>query len=400
MSQLLDILLWLIAVAIGLPTVVLVVQCAVAVLGRVRAGPAGNAEASRTGVAVLVPAHNEQAGIAATIAGLRPQLAARDRLLVVADNCTDATAERARAAGAEVVERHDPRRRGKGHALAFGVEHLRADPPDVLIVIDADCRAEPGTIQCLARLVSELDVPHQALDLLDTPPVMPARLALSQLAFVVKNHVRPTGLQRLGLPCPLMGTGMAIPFHALRQINLATDHLSEDMRLGVELVIRGYPARFCPEAKVFSPMTADTGAAFKQRTRWEQGHVHTSLTQTPRLLYHALRYARPRLLAVAADLLVPPLAMLSLLTLAALLITAGAAAAGATPWPAVITAASVGLLGATVILAWARFGRARVPGRALLAIPVYMLWKVPIYIGFIVRRQRAWVRADRATEGP
>ncbi len=400
MMLLLEILLWLAVMLVGLPTVVLMVQCAVATVGPVRRAPDPMPDQPRPRTAVLVPAHDEQEIIADTIRRLRTQLEAGDRLVVVADNCTDATAARARAAGAEVIEREDPQRRGKGYALARGVSLLRADPPQVLVVIDADCRAEPGTIDHLARLVGRLNLPQQGLDLLDAPPGLATRAAISQLAFVVKNHVRPTGLQRLGVPCPLMGTGMAIPFAALDQVDLATGHLSEDMKLGIDLAIAGYPARFCPQAKVFSPMAGDTASSLTQRTRWEQGHLHTLLTQTPRLLYHALRQRRPRLLAMAADLLVPPLAALSLLVLAVIFWTGLGAALGASPWPLYLSSALALGLALTVLAAWARFGRDRVPAQALLAIPVYILWKLPIYVGFLWQRQRDWVRTQRQAPRP
>ena len=99
-----------------------------------------NGNESRSRLAVLVPAHDEGAVLLQTIADIQMQLRPGDRLLVVADNCADDTAGIARAAGAEVVERHDPDKRGKGYALDFGIRHLALDPPEVVIIIDADCR--------------------------------------------------------------------------------------------------------------------------------------------------------------------------------------------------------------------------------------------------------------------
>ena len=101
-----------------------------AALGQGRSAQAGLAPLAELPgrVAVLVPAHNESVNVLPTIACLRRQLGARDRLLVIADNCQDDTAELARAAGAEVVERQHAELRGKGYALAFGVDHLRAAP--------------------------------------------------------------------------------------------------------------------------------------------------------------------------------------------------------------------------------------------------------------------------------
>src|ERR1700730_15741705 len=78
-------------------------------------------EASRGRIAVLVPAHNESTGLLPTLANIKAQMRAADHLLVVADNCTDDTAAVAEAAGAGVVVRNDPDKKGKGYALAWGV---------------------------------------------------------------------------------------------------------------------------------------------------------------------------------------------------------------------------------------------------------------------------------------
>jgi len=90
-------------------------------------------------LAVIVPAHNESTHLIPTLQSIRSQMGPKDRLLVVADNCTDDTAEVARAFGAETIERWNDNLRGKGYALAFGVDHLRSDPPDVVAIVDADC---------------------------------------------------------------------------------------------------------------------------------------------------------------------------------------------------------------------------------------------------------------------
>src|SRR5215204_1387041 len=88
---------------------------------------------------VLIPAHNEGAGILPTIRDVQAQLGPRDGILVVADNCADDTAANVRAAGVEVIVRADPARRGKGYALEFRVRHLALPPPDVVVIIEGEC---------------------------------------------------------------------------------------------------------------------------------------------------------------------------------------------------------------------------------------------------------------------
>src|SRR5262249_17200745 len=181
-------------------------------------------------IAVLVPAHNEGIGIAATLGDIKAQLRERDWMLVVADNCNDDTAIAAVRAGAETVERHDPSRIGKGYCLAFGLAHLSKNPPDIVVMIDADCRLAEGTISRLAVACSATRRPVQALDLMIAPDDSPINYQVAEFAWRVKNWVRPLGLKALGLPCQLVGTGMAFPWKLIRSADLASGQIVEDLK--------------------------------------------------------------------------------------------------------------------------------------------------------------------------
>jgi hypothetical protein len=173
-------------------------------------------------VVVLVPAHNESAHLLPTLRSLQAQIGRGNQVLVVADNCSDDTAALARQAGAGVVERTDPLRRGKGYALACGIDQLRADPPDVVVVIDADCLPDPGAVADLAERCHTLQRPVQLLNLMASPDGAPLRIRVAEFAMVMKNLVRPLGTQRLGGVCHLSGTGMALPWALAATARLAT----------------------------------------------------------------------------------------------------------------------------------------------------------------------------------
>lgn len=344
---------------------------------------------------LLVPAHNEAAVIADTLRCVAPQLVEGDRLLVVADNCADDTAEIARRLGAEVIERRDIERRGKGYALDFGMRHLREHPPEVVLVLDADCQVDPGTIERLARACGRAMRPVQALYLMHAPKGGGPGTRLAEFAWLVKNQVRPLGQRRLGLPCQLMGTGMALPWAVLGQARLANAHIAEDLKLGVDLAMAGYPALFCPEARVSSFFPGGKRAAASQRTRWEHGHLGTIPQELPRLLAKAVAKRDLRLLGLALDLAVPPLALLAILLSVA---CAGALAGlglGLPAWPLQLALLAAGLLLAAVLLAWHGWGRQVLPFAELLRAPVYAVAKIPLYLRFWTRRQRAWVRTER-----
>jgi cellulose synthase/poly-beta-1,6-N-acetylglucosamine synthase-like glycosyltransferase len=345
--------------------------------------------------AVLVPAHNEEAGIARTLAAIRSQLDGGDRILVVADNCSDCTAALAHSAGAEVVERTDPVRRGKGYALDHGVRTLEADPPEIVVIVDADCVIEAGSLDRLVRLAASIGRPAQASYGMEVLPGGSARSQLAAFLFAFKNGVRPRGLARLGLPCLLTGTGMAFPWELIRTAPLASGNIVEDMQLGIDLAIAGRAPIFCPEARVRSELPSTTSAAASQRTRWMHGHLMTLGTQAPRLLVAGIRQRRADLLGLALELSVPPLSLLMLLgAMATAALTLGWLCGGP-GIPAVAVMVSDGFGIAAVLLAWVRFGREHLSVAGLVAVPGELARRLSILVRFLFRPQAAWIRTER-----
>jgi cellulose synthase/poly-beta-1,6-N-acetylglucosamine synthase-like glycosyltransferase len=347
-------------------------------------------------VAILVPAHNESGGLLPTLQGAQGQVAAGDRIIVVADNCDDDTAEVARRCGVEVVERTDPVRRGKSFALDHGVQALRPDPPDQVVILDADCLLAPGALDRLTDTCEASGRSTQALYLMEAPASLGLQGRIASFAWRVKNHVRPLGLWRLGAPCQLMGTGMAFPWPVISGATLATGHIAEDLLLGLDIAANGQAAQFCPDAVVTSRFAGNAEGARSQRTRWEHGHLHLILTRVPGLLWQALRARSGGLFALTLDLLVPPVALLALVLLgltlfAALLFAAGLPTGTALGLSIMLVAAFAGATG----LAWLRFARDTVSLRDLATTPVYILRKLPLYLRFLTARQVNWIRSRR-----
>lgn len=395
MTPLLEALAWIVALAAALPSGVFFLECVLGSIVPLRKRSSSDRPRPRT--AVLVPAHNESHGVTPTLQGLVAQLGPNDRVVVVADNCTDDTAEVAARSGVTVIQRHDATRRGKGFALAFGLEHLAQDPPEVVIIVDADCLVSEGSLEQLARLACEIDRPVQA-DYILTPPTRPQGLAVvSALAFLVKNRVRPRGLLALGMPCLLTGTGMAFPWEVIRKAPPTDDNLVEDMVMGLSLAQLGYAPMLCADARVSSVLPDRTQAAQSQRKRWEHGHLATLREYGSKLVGQGLRQGRADLIALALDLMVPPLSLLVALLIGALGFTAVAAWLGASVGPFVLCAASFLGLGSAVLLAWFAHGRSLVRARDLGAIPLYVLWKIPLYFSFFTKgRHASWDRTERS----
>ena len=349
----------------------------------------------RPRLAVLMPAHNESECVLAAVHSVLPQLAKGDRLLVVADNCSDDTAVVAAAAGVEVLQRHDPQRRGKGYALDFGVRHLEADAPEVVVMVDADCTLGPDCLARLAHTCAQAMRPVQALYLMHSPPGAGLKSRLAELAWVVKNQARPLGYWRFGLPCQLMGAGMAFPWALIRTAPLASGHIVEDLQLGLELANAGSPPLFCPQAVVSSRFPADAAGLSTQRTRWEHGHLGVIASRGPRLLWRALMHGQPLLAAMVLDVCVPPLAALALLLLLGLAGAVVLLASGGGALPLALALSALAMFGSSILLAWWRFGRHIISLKELLAVPAYVLAKLPIYVKLFIGRQTEWVRTKR-----
>jgi cellulose synthase/poly-beta-1,6-N-acetylglucosamine synthase-like glycosyltransferase len=393
-----NILTWIVgalALVTALPVLVLAAQVALA-HGARRQRTAAQPRRADFDVAVLVPAHNEAAGIDATLRSVQAQLRAGDRMLVVADNCSDDTAAVARRAGAEVIERSDATRRGKGFALDFGVRHLAASPPSMVLIVDADCLLDPGSVEVLAGWCCATDRPLQALTQMNAPPGAGLRARVSAFAWRVRTYVRPTGWLRLGAPSQLMGTGMALPWALLRDAPLASDNIVEDVQLGIDLALRGTAPMFVPAARVISEFPQAEDAAASQRRRWEHGNMSLMLRHGPRLLATGLARADAGLIAMAADLMVPPLALLVQLQVALALLGAVAWSLGAGWVPLLISGAALLLLALAILAAWRLAGRDILGlSELLLTAPSYALRKLPMYLAFLWRRESKWVRAKR-----
>jgi cellulose synthase/poly-beta-1,6-N-acetylglucosamine synthase-like glycosyltransferase len=352
-------------------------------------------EGPRPRIDIIIPAHNEASALPATLGSLLPQLEDGDRLSVIADNCTDDTAQVASLSGVRVIERHDLAHRGKGFALNFALNQIADDHRDVVIFIDADCQVGRDAIDRLARTAAASDRPVQAAYHMTRPANGRTSDLVSELAVTVKNVVRPQGMTRLGCPCLLTGSGMALPWHVLAACQLAGGHIVEDMQFSIDLAVAGYAPLFCPEAHVVAGLPGQREAVRTQRMRWEHGHLDTLWTQTPRLLVAAWRQKRLGLAAMALDVSIPPLSLLAMGWFLTVLVALSSAACQGWWAPTALAALSGVLLAGSIALAWKEVAPHGLSWQLLIAVPGYAVRKLPLYAAFLARRQRDWVRTAR-----
>ncbi len=396
MVILISLILTVLAALVAIPVILFCVEIMAAAASSRTSRPPRSHAASRAAIAVLVPAHNESQGLADTLEAIKAQLRPKDRLLVVADNCSDDTAAIAVAAGASVTERNDTGKRGKGYALDWGLKHLRHDPPEVVVFIDADCRLASGALEELANACSATGRPVQALYLMKAPEKSQIDYCVAEFAWCVKNRVRPLGLAALNLPCQLMGTGMAFPWEVINAANLASGQIVEDLKLGLDLARAGHPALFWPSAVITSSFPVSHIGAESQRKRWEKGHLNLIAVAGPGLLYEGLVRRNLGLLALTFDLVVPPLTLLGIIVASMLVVSGGGRLLGGSSLALPISALNfLGYL-AAVLVCWLKWGRDVLPVRAIPSVALYVAEKLPLYRQIISGQVGShWIRTDR-----
>lgn len=346
--------------------------------------------------AILIPAHNEEAVIADTLEKMKVVLPDNSSIIVIADNCSDNTAQIAESSGVQVLVRENLEERGKGFALSHGIEYLRADPPEVVIVIDADCDVYENTIEHLVSSVTHTGRTSQALDLMTVGENAKLQQQIAAFAFAFKNHARLLGMKKLGMPCNLLGTGMAFPWDIIKDAKLATGNIVEDIQLGIDLVQNNKPALFVPTALVTSQFPDSLEALNEQKTRWEHGHLQTLLSQSPSLALSRLLRLDLRGVFFALDLAIPPLTVLLALVFLGFGTSFIVYLLGFSAAPFVLSFLSGVFFAVSLILGWLFYGQDYLPFQSIRGIPKYIFGKFPVYWNYIFNRQKSWIRTDRS----
>jgi cellulose synthase/poly-beta-1,6-N-acetylglucosamine synthase-like glycosyltransferase len=333
---------------------------------------------------LLIPAHNEALGIADTLDRLPKSGKPGLRVIVIADNCSDDTAKIARTRGVEVLERTDLSRKGKPYALEWALQRLDEDPPEVLVFLDADCWFESGGPELLAAQALEHNRPVQCIYLLEGK-------GLSAFAFRFRNEARLRGLQALGAPVQITGSGFAIPWAILRQVPVPLGELAEDAVWGWAFCRAGHGVALAVDTVVASAEPLSSEDASVQRRRWEHGILSAMFKHLPALFASACLPPRWRRMLHLFDVVVPPLELLAILLSISLVL--GLIAGQPTALlPASLAAC---LLGVAVMLGWSKYGRPYLPFSDLMLAPAYAAKKLGLYLSVFFRRERNWVRTPR-----
>ncbi len=340
-------------------------------------------------ICVVIPAHNEERSIGGCVASLFDCDTAGHSIsvVVIADNCTDATAEQSRLAGARVLERHDENKRGKGYALDYAFSLLLPENHDAFLIVDADTGVEANFILATVKLFGQGAEALQCRYLASNPEDS-IRSRLMHVAWLAFNVLRLRGRDYWGLSVGILGNGFGLARKTLEQIPFDAGSIAEDLEYHLRLVRAGMRVHFCEATTVWSAVPTHGRVAAGQRARWEGGRFRMIREQSPALALEVLK-GNLRLLEPLLELLLLPLAFHVFLLLCLLAIPSPLAR-----FTAFVGLALVGLHVAVAL--W--LGRAGWRDYlALFAAPFYIVWKLTLGRQLLksASAEAAWERTDR-----
>jgi GT2 family glycosyltransferase len=401
--------LFVLASAASLPHLLYLLVLSLAALGARRPQVNDDPGPAHQRFLVAIPAHDEEAGIVATVKSCLAQMYPPElfEVLVIADNCEDQTAELARREGATVFERAHPTDLSKGHALKSMFEHLaqtgQMDRLDAVVIIDADTVVDSDLLKGLSRYLDRGDDWIQVFDTVANSDDS-WRTRLLAYSFGLINGVLLLGQSALGLSASFRGNGMCFSTRGLKRFPWRTFGLVEDLEYSWSLRIAGETIAFAPDVCVRATMLAEGGrAAAAQRRRWEFGRRELKTKMLGALLTTSRLGLTAKAVAVI-ELLMPTLVVLTSVSLASMLLAIGFTVT--TPeWSrsrvfrSVLFLDALGFSGLVLygMLPFFRFSlRWSVLG-SLIHLPAYAIWKLKTALH---GRPTEWIRTARVAADP
>ena len=396
MTAIVGILLLLVLVPL---TLLVIYQWFLAVTSFFYRPPIAHPEGNQTRFLILIPAHNEEVGIASTLESLRKLNYPSDRyrVLVIADRCTDGTAAVARSMNAQCFERFDGNP-GKGAALAWGIQEASNAriPFDAVVIIDADTRADSDLLSAFNIEFQAGREVQQGYNYISNPWGSPFTRIIA-VTGVLRNGRYYAGKTAIGLTGMLTGTGMCLGAELLNRHGWTALSVGEDWEYSVELLLRGEKIHFNPLAKTYAKESENFTQASHQRLRWASGRYAIIGRKTWMLISQGIRTRSFSLIDSAVTLAAPNYSSQASLVLLCL---AGSWMNAATPFGEVCfhwAWALFAAIGSYFVLGILSM---EAPGKAvtgLVLVPVFLPWRLTIeLLGMLGYGRQSWGRRSRA----
>lgn len=343
--------------------------------------------------AVLISARNEETVVPNLINSIRAQTYPSKLvdIWLVADNCTDKTAEVVRNMGCNVVERHNTQQIGKGYALTYLLDAMRkkgvADDYDAFFVFDADNRLDKHYIEEMNKAFQSgfkiLTSYRNSTNLSDNWVS-----SGSALWFIRESRFLNNSRMVFGSSCHVGGTGFMFSREVMQRNNGWKFHLlTEDLEFTMDSVLHGDRIGYCGTAILYDEQPDTFGQSWRQRLRWSKGFLQVFRYYGPQLIKRAIK--ERDFSAVDFTMLICPFTVLGALRVVFGILFA---AFGFVSWASQLNSllswlvgGVLGLLGMMVLAALTIFAERDQVGATnkellayVLSFPIYMASYIPI----------------------
>ncbi|WP_035238083.1 glycosyltransferase family 2 protein [Desulfobacter vibrioformis] len=403
-----------ISLYIGITTCYLFILTIAAFIFKKKSGPPRQFDANMApdqltclNIGILIPAHNESFEIVQTVRNIKQTLnypKSNYNIIVIADNCQDDTAQLAREAGAQVVERSDLSAKGKGQALDWFFKSHKSIylECDAVVIIDADTIPHPNFLNeiCQSFSSSGVDVVQGFYGV--SNPQANWRTALASAALSVFHHIRPAGRNQMGGTAGLKGNGMAFKTKIVDAYGWPAYSVVEDIEYSLQLLMDGVLVHYNPDAIVYAEMASGARQAGTQRKRWEGGRVMLFKKYLPPLIKAFIKERKSCYFDGIMELLIPPLSLLVMAQTAMFICAVITSLSTLAIW-VLYPQLWIIFLCMTVFYIFSGLILRKAPfyvWRSLCFAPFFIIWKIPLYFSLIKNRRSktTWERTQRESE--
>jgi 1,2-diacylglycerol 3-beta-glucosyltransferase len=260
----------------------------------------------RTNIIVIIPAHNEELLLERLIGSIRQQSYPHDliKLVVVADNCSDMTADIGRDNEAVVLERYELNLRGKGYAIKCALENINLSVHDAVFIVDADSVVEASALRVLDQEIQRGARIMQCYNGLANPDES-WFTRIMDVSRTLGNEVLEPAKEKLGLSSHLMGNGMCFVQDVISKYGWDAFTVGEDWEYYAKVVLQGERIAFVNKARVYHSESVNLKQATSQRLRWSSGRFAIAAKYGSRMLFNGMKSSSLLKIDAALPLLFP-----------------------------------------------------------------------------------------------
>ena len=351
----------------------------------------------KTHFAVIVPAHNEELLLAELLSSIEKQNYPRERFrtIVVADNCTDRTAEIGKSNGAEVLERNDIKHAGKGYAISYALERIGVESVEAVFIVDADSILNSEALEELHQAIRRGARIIQCFNGIANPDDS-WFTRIMDVSRTYGNEVLEPAKEKIGLSSHLMGNGMCFVRDVIMKYGWDAFTVGEDWEYYAKVVIKGERVAYVRRARVYHRESVNIRQATSQRLRWSSGRFAVATTHGVRLLMNGLKNCSITKMDASMPLLLPNPSLGISLTLLMFFVSI----VTAPPTRLELYAGWYALLGLAQLVFFligiAYVNNKKMKLLAIISAPIFIFWKTGIDLLSVAGvGRKSWVRTER-----